>query len=292
MAPACLRKTHFHTLKKTAADITFLQRSIVLLSAFPTLQLVLVCGMPPQAASNHGAEVSPATHGGAGGKLRAQRGMKHRYEPRGDCGSHWPGAHGTGWLTARMSAAITTERANGTYLSHGPTCRLDWSQCFWALAPLAPQAKVVSGGHQPGRGSSGAGCTWAALCRTRPLTSSRPERGETAAQSAECRAAPHTAHPRRPACPPWCKAGKCSVEATCNLLPAPPPWDSGGSGKRLAGPHTALEPVRRVTWNETTSNQRRQGPELNAYFTRHPGPLSSSLVQEIHLVVSNESGNV
>lgn len=101
-------------------------------------------------------------------------------EPRGGCGRRWPGAHGTAWLAdgGSVTAAIPGRGAKGTYLSLGPTCRHDQSQCFWAFARWAPWAKVGSGGHWPGRGSSAAGCTWGALCRTRPPTSSRPGRGD------------------------------------------------------------------------------------------------------------------
>lgn len=53
-------------------------------------------------------------------------------------------------------------------------CRHGWFQHSEAVFLWAPQAEVGSGDHQPGQGFSGARCTWGALCRTRPLTSSRP----------------------------------------------------------------------------------------------------------------------
>lgn len=65
-------------------------------------------------------------------------------------------------------------RAQGSYLSLGPMCRHGWFRHPEAVFRWAPQAEVGSGDHRPGQGFSGARCTWGALCRTRPLTSSRP----------------------------------------------------------------------------------------------------------------------
>lgn len=125
----------------------------------------------------------------------------NQHEPRGESGGYRPGTHGTAWLADGLNVNCYSGRgAKWTYLSLGPTCRLDWSQCAWALARQAPQAEVVSGGHQPGLASSGAGYTWGALCRTRPLIFSRPgwERHLLRRQDAEqpsLHGAPTEAHP-------------------------------------------------------------------------------------------------
>lgn len=61
-----------------------------------------------------------------------------------------------------------------SYLSLGPMYRHGWLQRSEAGVLWAPQAEVGNGDHQPGQESSAARCTWGDLCRTRPLTSSRP----------------------------------------------------------------------------------------------------------------------
>lgn len=210
MTQASLEKTHFHTLPNISTDITFLQRSSAV-HGTPTPKLAPVCETAPQAANNHCAEVQPPT-GVQAGSQSTERG-----ETPG--GATWRRWHRLAPGPKIMCSPGRADR--GSYLSHGPMCRLDWFPCFWALAQLAPQAKVVSGGHQPGRGSSGAGCTWGALCRTRPQISSRPEGGDTCLEPG-CRAPPCSRLPRRPPSPLSAKLG-CSqqVRPASSSLPLP-----------------------------------------------------------------------
>ena len=161
-----------------------------------------------------------------------------------------------GWLTARMLAAVPGEGGWGAYHSLGPTCRRGWSQCFWALARSAPQAAVGSGGDWPGRGSSGAGCTWGSLCRTRPPTSSRPGRGDSDSEHRIQSGLPGRCS--LPALPPLLleRAGRCaghpegSQGATAFLLPTPPSrlWTEGrGAGGRAGLATTWSWPRSRTT---------------------------------------------
>lgn len=111
-----------------------------------------------------------------------------------------PGACGAAWLADGSDVGCHPgEGAVGTYLSLGPTCRCGCSQYFWALALLAPWAMVGSGGDRPGRGSSGAGCTWGSLCRTRPPTSSRPGGGDICSEHRMQSSPPCTLLPAGPA---------------------------------------------------------------------------------------------
>lgn len=148
-------------------------------------------------------------------------------------------------MACRSSAVILGERATGSHLSLEPTCRRGWPQCSWVLALPAPQAKVGSGGRQPGQGSSGAGCTWGVLCRTRPQTSSRPVWGDI---SLEHKMQSPCAEQSLPACPlasapcfPVMGDGRTeSHQSGKGLLPLPslasgPGWSLPPQGPRTSG---------------------------------------------------------